>query len=111
MDEENENNYFLFKLLLFLFIFFVIVYLSNKTGYYEYKNYTKTKLTNESILKFENDVKEGRDVSIDDYVVSEYKDYSNIITRTGSTINSICETIMNDGLKKTLKILSELFYE
>ena len=111
MEEEKENSSGLIKILLFLFIGFIIVYASNKTGYYEYKTYTKTKLTNEAILKFEKDVSEGKNVSINDYVVSEYKDYSNIITRTGSKLNSILETFMNSGLKKTLKVLSELFYE
>ena len=44
-------------------------------------------------------------------VVSEYNDYSNFLTRAGSNLNSLCETFMNSGIKKTLKILSELFYE
>ena len=111
MEEETNNKNPIIKILLYLFILFVIVYLSNKTGYYEYKTYTKTRLTNESIIQFESDVKKGKNVSLNDYVTSEYKDYSNIITKAGSELNSVCENIMNSGIKKTLKILSELFYE
>ena len=50
-------------------------------------------------------------VSINDYLDNEYKDYSNIVTKTGSSLNRIVETFMNSGIKKTLKVISHLFYE
>ncbi len=111
IEEKKEKINPVVKLLLFLFIAFLIMYLSKETGYYEYKTYTKTRLTEEAIKRFESDVNEGKNVSINDYLVDEYIDYSNIFTKTGSTINKTIELVMNDGIKKTLKILSELFYE
>ena len=112
IDEEVvKNKYTFIKLLLFVFVIFLMLYISKETGLYEYKAYNKTKLTNESIIKFEKDISEGKNVSINDYVVNEYKDYSNFITRGGSHLNKFVESIMNDGIKKTLKVLSRLFYE
>ena len=109
--EEEKNNYLFFKLLLFCFILFLILFISNRTGYAEYKVYSKTKLTEEAISRFETDISNGKDVSIEDYLVEDNIDYSNKISILGSKIGSSIETIMNKGLKKTLKILSDLFYE
>ena len=110
-EETVKNKNTVIKLLLFLFVMFLILFISKETGLYEYKAYTKSRLTNESIERFEKDVSEGKNVTLNDYVIDEYKDYSNIITRSGSSLNKLVESIMNDGIKKTLKILSRLFYE
>lgn len=111
MIEENNSSNKLLKVLLFLFVAFLIMVISKETGLYEYKVHNKTTLTKEAMLKFENDVEKGKDVSITDYLEDEYKDYSNIVTKTGSALNKIVETFMNKGIKKTLKVLSHLFYE
>ena len=111
MIEENNSSNKLLKVLLFLFVAFLIMVISKETGLYEYKVHNKTTLTKEAMLKFENDVEKGKDVSITDYLEDEYKDYSNIVTKTGSALNKLVETFMNKGIKKTLKVLSHLFYE
>ena len=85
--------------------------ISKETGYFEYKTYTKSKFTEEAILRFEKDVESGKDVSLNDYITTDEMDYSNSLSRTGSSINKVVETFMNKGLKKALKILSALFYE
>ena len=87
------------------------MYFSKEAGYYEYKTYTKTRLTEEAIIRFEKDVEEGRNVNINDYLVDEYVDYSNAFSKTGSYLSESANTFMNEGLKKALKILSALFYE
>ena len=111
MENENNNSNILIKILLYLFIAFVIMFLSTESGYYEYRAYSKTRLTQEAIKKFESDVNNNKNVSINDYLVNDYKDYSNSITRIGSKLNDIVESFMNDGIKKTLKLISALFYE
>lgn len=110
IEEENNKNTFI-KILVILFISFIIMYISKEKGLYEIKTYNKTVLTKESMLKFESDVEKGLNVSIKDYVSDDYKDYSNIVTKTGSSLNKLVETFMNDGIKKTLKVISHLFYE
>ena len=96
---------------MFLFIAFLILYISKQTGYYEYQVYSKTRLTKESMLKFESDVEKGLDVSINDYLENEYKDYSNVVSKAGYNLSSFVEKMMHDGIKKTLKVLKKLFYE
>ena len=110
MEEVKSSNKLL-KILLFMFVGFLILTISKETGLYEYQVHNKTILTKEAMLKFENDVEKGKDVSINDYLESEYKDYSNIVSKTGSNLNKFIELFMNKGIKKTLKVMSHLFYE
>lgn len=109
MDKKAHN--FFIKFLLYSFILFLIIYFANETGYYEYKIYTKTKLTEESILEFEEDIKNNKDTSQKDYIVKEEIDYSNKLTRANSKIGAFIEKMINDAIKKTLEILSDLFYK
>ncbi len=111
MEEEKNNSNKLLKVLLYLFIAFVIMLISSESGYYEYRAYSKTRLTSEAIKQFEKDVNDNKNVSINDYLIDEYKDYSNLVTKTGNYLNKIIESFMNDGIKKTLKVISALFYE
>ena len=53
----------------------------------------------------------AKDVSINDYVVSNYVDYSNNISDLGYNIGKSTEIIMNKGIKKTLKVLRKLFFD
>lgn len=111
IEEKNNNSNKLLKLILILFVTFLIMIISKETGLYEYEIHNKAVLTKESMKKFEDDVEKGLDVSINDYLENEYKDYSNIVTKTGSSLNKLVEGFMNKGIKKTLKVLSHLFYE
>ena len=110
MNKKKKKNYFL-RIIIIFFFFFLIIYLSKESGYYEYQLYNKTKLTQQAILQFENDVNLGRDVTINDYVINEYIDYSNDITDASTKIGNLIENLMNKGLKKSFGILKKLFYE
>ena len=78
MPIKKKRNYFLYTIY-FLFFCFLILYISKESGYYDYKTHVKKELTEEAIKKFEEDVEKGKDVSIDDYAVLTYIDYSNPI--------------------------------
>ena len=113
IEEEklNKSPNKLLKIVLLFFVLFLIMYISKETGLYEYNTYTKTRLTNDAIAKFEKDINNGKNVSLEDYVSNEYKDYSNIVSKTGSALGNLIEIVMNDGIKKTLKVLNKLFYK
>ena len=82
---------------LLLVIMFLSVYFSRyNTNYYENRNV----LTEEAILKFENDVKEGKNININSYLKEE-KDYNNKL----STIGIKTSNIIEKSFKKTLKFL------
>ena len=108
---DNKNKYPFIKVLFILFILFFIIYMSKENGLYEYKVYNKTRLTEESIKSFEKDINEGKNVMLKDYIINDNIDYSNTFSKTGRSIGRFIEKFMNDGIKKTLKVLSALFYE
>lgn len=111
IEEECKNKYKFIKFLLVIFICFIIMYISKENGYYEYRTYNKTRLTEDAIKRFESDINEGKNVLLKDYIVEEKHDYSNKVSKVGSSIGKFIESIMNDGIKNTLKYLSALFYE
>ena len=80
-----------------LFVMFLSVYFSRyNTNYYENRNV----LTEEAIVKFEQDIKEGKDISINTYLKEE-KDYNN----KDSTIGLKLSQGIDIGFKKSLKLL------
>ncbi len=107
---KKKKNYFLIFMLL-IFLVFLILYISKETGYYEYKAHSKSALTQEQIIKFEKDLSEGKNVTIDDYVVNDKMDYTTIVGDMGYNFGKLVESFMNNGLKKTLRLFSALFYE
>ena len=80
-----------------LFVMFLSVYFSRyNTNYYENRNV----LTEEAIVKFELDIKEGKDISINTYLKEE-KDYNNKASTIGLKLSQGIEI----GFKKSLKLL------
>ena len=80
-----------------LFVMFLSVYFSRyNTNYYENRNV----LTEEAIVKFEQDIKEGKDISINTYLKEE-KGYNNKASTIGLKLSQGIEI----GFKKSLKLL------
>ena len=90
------------KLFLFLVCFgFVVSYIIYETGYYEYKLQNRTVLTKEQMEQFEKDVQEGKDVTLNDYLVETEVDYTNRLTDTTVKVS----TKVNDYLKKGVELI------
>ncbi len=75
--------------LLFLFFFFF------GNNVYNYKLTERKDLTIEQIERFEQSIKEGKEIDLDEYIVKE-KDYTNIVTKT----NCFISDLINKGFKK-----------
>lgn len=60
----------------------------------------KRDLTEEQIQKFEDDVKNGKEIDINNYIVKE-KDYSNLVTSVNNSISNIIEK----GFRKIFEYL------
>ena len=66
-----------------LFISFLVLDIAQSFGYYEDINSKKTTLTEEKIKKFEKDVKSGKKIKVENYVVDVKKDFSNNVSSFG----------------------------
>lgn len=66
-----------------LFLSFLVLYFAQKGGYYEELNNEKATLTEEKIKQFEEDVKDGKEIKVENYIVNFKKDYSNKVSDFG----------------------------
>lgn len=110
MKKDKKNKFFKILTIL-LFIVYLTIYISERTGYYEYKNYQKTILTKEQIAKFEDDVKNGKNVKLNDYVVNTNKHYQTNLSKIGSNISNFISKIINKGIDSSFDFLSKLVDE
>lgn len=67
-------------ILLSLFTFYVILLLAQSQGYYKTRSEKAKILTEEQIIKFEKDVRDGKKIDVKKYVLYEDKDYSNNVS-------------------------------
>ena len=81
------------------------------TGLYEYKNYKKMSLTSEQIEKFEQDVKDGKEINIDNYIVEEKKIHDNKIGKAGKYFSFKFSEALTNVLTKTFNFLSKFISE
>ncbi len=110
MKKKKSNKIFKF-IFMVLIMSFLVIYLSEMAGYYEYKNYQKKTLTEEQIRKFEEDVKNGVEVDLNDYLVTEDKSYYNNLSKMTSKLSDGISDVVKKGVENTFKFLSKIVDE
>lgn len=105
--KKKEKNPF-FRILGFLFLLFISLYIALESGYYEAKVTKKTAMTEESIKKFEQDIKDGKPIDIKSYQYVEHKDYSNNTTDAAIFIGNQVESFMASGITEIFDIVKSL---
>lgn len=90
-----------------LVVVFLVMIFTSSSGYYEYELNKKTTLTNEAIEKFERDLKDGKSIDIDDYVVKDDKNYDNRISKIGNSISNKIDNVMSTGIKYLFKYIEK----
>lgn len=100
----------IFKLIVTITILtFLFAYFIETTGYYEYKLQNKRILTEEEMQHFEQDVKEGKEIDIEDYLSNTNIDYSNKLTKTTSNISLKLNDYLKEFLINGFDIFDKLF--
>ena len=89
-----------------LVILFVGLYISQMTGYYQYNESRKTTLTQSAIERFEQDVKEGKEIHAGDYLEEE-TEYNNKISNLGMKISRVIEAGFNKAMNAIFDELSK----
>ena len=110
MNHKKLNKLFRYTILV-SFVTFFALYLSQSTGYFEYRNSKKVALTNKQIEKFEQDIKEGKTVDIENYIETNNQNYQNIISKTGLTISNLTEKAIRKLIDGSFKVLGDLVGE
>lgn len=84
----------------FLFISFLVLYFSSANGYYEDLNSKKSLLTEDKIKEFEKDIKDGKKIDVENYIVNVKKDYSNIVSDFGLFTSNVFAKYFKKGMTK-----------
>ncbi len=108
MEKKKKNNWFL-KIIGVLFVIYLSLTIAINTGYYEAKVNEKTVVTEENMRKFEEDVKNGREVDIKDYISDTTKDYASNTSKAGIKVASVVEKFMAEGINEMIDVLKKLF--
>lgn len=100
------------KTIIFLLLSsFVITMILSTNGFYQSELKKKTVLTNEAIKLFENDIKTGKDIDINNYLDLKKKNYDNNFSKSGRYISKKVNKIISFGMEKTLKIIIKAIEE
>ena len=105
MEKNSKRLNFFIKVMLILFIMFLCLYSVSTNGYLRKINQNKTLYTEEMIKKFEQDVKDGNYIDIDEYLKDETIDYSNNISKLGEKVS----LGISKGAVKIMELLNSLF--
>ena len=92
-----------------VFIVYSIYYAFYMLGYAEVKVRNETILTKEAMEQFEQDLSEGKDVTLENYLQVNKKDYSTKISKLGNKAASFFEYIMDEGIENFVLIIRKLF--
>ena len=95
---------FIFIVCILSFMFLII---ASQSGYHEYELSKRRQLTDEAIEKFEQDVKDGKDIDINNYVVNEKKDYNNAVSNFGNEFSNKVEIVFSKGFDYLFKYLND----
>ena len=109
MEKKKNKGTWILKGLGILFVLYLSLTIAISTGYYEAKLSEKTTITDEAMKQFEQDIREGKDVDIKDYVTDLQKDYSNQTTKAGVWFSQVVENFMSKGIDGMINIFKALF--
>jgi len=109
MTEEKPLQVRIFKLVMtILVIIYLGLFIANNTGYYSFSLRNRKELTDEQIKKFEEDVKNGVEIDINDYLNMETISYQNNISSLGYNLSSTLENLIKTGVYKIFDFFSDL---
>ncbi len=102
----TKTNLLKLVALILIFLFFVLYFLQ-LSGYGEYQQNKKNMLTEKEIEAYETDIKEGKDVTIKDYLNKDKANYENNISRLGLDLSYFIENAFNKGMNAFFSMLNE----
>lgn len=89
----------IFKMIFLLcFISYLTFYIAGQTGYYEYNARKKMTFTKEQIEQFERDVKERKNIDMQEYLKNTDKNYQNKISKATLSLSENISKITRKGI-------------
>lgn len=107
MEKKKKTNWFKI-VMIFFFVAYISLYILNLSGYYDGSIRRKIEFTEGQILEFEEDIKNGKNVEVTDYLEDQNKDYTNGASKLGYTISKNVDAFLNRGIKDIISILGRI---
>ena len=107
MNRKHLKKIFRISIMV-LFVTFLVLFISQSSGYVEYENSKKVALTKKQIEKFEADVAAGKKIDMEKYLKTENKNYQNTISKTGLKFSTVTSNGVKKVVEKSFKFLSKL---
>lgn len=82
-----------------LFSIFLTLFISNKYGYFEYQKQEQATLTQEQIKQFEQDVKDGKNISLETYTNPTKKNYQTKFSQAGLNLSNSIADLVKRGVE------------
>ena len=114
MKKETKHktiNKIFLSFLFILFITFITLYISQATGYYEFEQSRKAVFTAEQIEKFQQDVKDGKEIDINNYLENTNKNYQNNISKVSLNISESISKYTKMGVEKVFGSIAKMIEE
>ena len=110
MDIKKINKFFKYFFYI-CFLCFLTFYVAGESGYYEYNERKKMSFTKEQIEKFENDVKNGKNIDITAYIENADRNYQNRISKTTLEISEGISKYTKKGIELIFTKLGNMIEE
>lgn len=107
MNKEKYYKHLRHTIYLILIISFLVIYISSEAGYFDHIKSRRVSLTTEQIAKFEQDLKDGKKIDINDYYINKDDEYNNKFSELGSTLSSKLRDLIKFVLNKIFQILND----
>lgn len=107
-EEKQKLGNKIFKRFWFtMFLIFLTLYVSQATGYYEYELSKKVSFTEEQIQKFEQDIKDGKEIDVEEYITNTNKDYQNKLSSSALSVSETITKYMKLGIEKVFSAIGK----
>ena len=109
MNENKKTYNNIFKsIFIILGIIYLGLFIANNSGYYSFTMRNRKALTDEQIKKFEEDVKNGEEIDLNNYLNAQVISYQNNISKLGYNVSSFCEKLIKHSIYKIFDLFSDL---
>ena len=95
-------------IMIFLFVIFLTIYMSYGSRYYDSELHKKVELTNEQILKFENNIKNNVDIDLNEYLNNKHNDYSNSFSKISNEFSNFTSKYIKKGISSIIDGVTNL---
>lgn len=107
-DKKKLINKFFKMCLIISFAIFITIFISNEYGYYEYQKHEQVTLTEEQIKQFEQDIKDGKNVELQNYIKNPNKNYQTNFSKLGLNISNSVSGIIKKSVDSLFSKLGKM---